>query len=206
MPPTRTNIKGFEIYEDKSGPLALAPARQQRRAPRDPRAGVLEQVRRRPRPWTPSGATSPTPRVMSSPRPRRTAPQRRRPSARAQEGRVSDGAQEGGLELEERPRFASASGSAPSAATASSCTAGSIIVRQRGMTFKAGENAGLGNDYTVYAKITGRVRFEHETTTRSASGSSRCEPSRSRPRPRTRTHSGDHRRAGPVRTASKEHP
>jgi large subunit ribosomal protein L27 len=41
--------------------------------------------------------------------------------------------------------------------------AGSIIVRQRGMTFKAGENAGLGKDYTVYAKITGRVRFEHET-------------------------------------------
>jgi large subunit ribosomal protein L27 len=41
--------------------------------------------------------------------------------------------------------------------------AGSIIVRQRGMTFIAGENAGLGKDYTVYAKITGRVRFEHET-------------------------------------------
>ena len=45
-------------------------------------------------------------------------------------------------------------------------TAGSIIVRQRGMTFKAGENAGLGKDYTVYAKITGRVRFEHETKTK----------------------------------------
>jgi large subunit ribosomal protein L27 len=44
--------------------------------------------------------------------------------------------------------------------------AGSIIVRQRGMTFKAGENAGLGKDYTVYAKITGRVRFEHETKTK----------------------------------------
>ncbi len=41
--------------------------------------------------------------------------------------------------------------------------AGSIIVRQRGMTFKAGENVGLGKDYTIYAKITGRVRFEHET-------------------------------------------
>jgi large subunit ribosomal protein L27 len=45
-------------------------------------------------------------------------------------------------------------------------SAGSIIVRQRGMTFKAGENAGLGKDYTVYAKITGRVRFEHETKTK----------------------------------------
>jgi large subunit ribosomal protein L27 len=42
-------------------------------------------------------------------------------------------------------------------------TAGSIIVRQRGMTFKAGENAGLGNDYTIFAKIDGKVRFEHET-------------------------------------------
>ena len=34
------------------------------------------------------------------------------------------------------------------------------------MTFGAGENAGLGRDYTVYAKITGRVRFEHETKTK----------------------------------------
>lgn len=42
-------------------------------------------------------------------------------------------------------------------------TAGSIIVRQRGMTFKAGEGAGLGHDYTVFAKVDGKVRFEHET-------------------------------------------
>ena len=42
-------------------------------------------------------------------------------------------------------------------------TAGSIIVRQRGMTFKAGENAGLGHDYTVFAKVDGTVHFEHET-------------------------------------------
>ena len=42
-------------------------------------------------------------------------------------------------------------------------TAGSIIVRQRGMTFKAGEGAGLGHDYTVFATVTGKVRFEHET-------------------------------------------
>jgi large subunit ribosomal protein L27 len=40
---------------------------------------------------------------------------------------------------------------------------GSIIVRQRGMTFKAGEGAGLGHDYTIFAKVDGRVRFEHET-------------------------------------------
>jgi large subunit ribosomal protein L27 len=42
-------------------------------------------------------------------------------------------------------------------------TAGSIIVRQRGMTFQAGEGAGLGHDYTVFATVTGRVRFEHAT-------------------------------------------
>ncbi|MGZ6269726.1 MAG: 50S ribosomal protein L27 [Candidatus Limnocylindrales bacterium] len=42
-------------------------------------------------------------------------------------------------------------------------TAGSIIVRQRGMTFKAGQGAGLGKDYTVFATVDGTVHFEHET-------------------------------------------
>ncbi len=41
-------------------------------------------------------------------------------------------------------------------------TAGSIIVRQRGMTFVAGSGTGLGKDYTVFATIPGRVRFEHQ--------------------------------------------
>jgi large subunit ribosomal protein L27 len=41
--------------------------------------------------------------------------------------------------------------------------AGSIIVRQRGMTFLAGTGAGLGRDYTVFATTTGHVRFEHST-------------------------------------------
>jgi large subunit ribosomal protein L27 len=40
--------------------------------------------------------------------------------------------------------------------------AGSIIVRQRGMTFLAGPGAGLGRDYTVFATVTGHVKFEHE--------------------------------------------
>ncbi len=39
--------------------------------------------------------------------------------------------------------------------------AGSIIVRQRGMTFLAGAGTGLGTDYTVFATIDGRVKFEH---------------------------------------------
>ena len=44
--------------------------------------------------------------------------------------------------------------------------AGSIIVRQRGMTFKAGEGAGLGHDYTVFATRDGHVKFEHATRDR----------------------------------------
>jgi large subunit ribosomal protein L27 len=44
--------------------------------------------------------------------------------------------------------------------------AGSIIVRQRGMTFLAGNGAGLGHDYTVFATVTGRVKFEHATRTK----------------------------------------
>ena len=42
-------------------------------------------------------------------------------------------------------------------------TAGSIIVRQRGMTFAAGPGAGLGQDYTVFATVDGTVHYEHRT-------------------------------------------
>ena len=45
-------------------------------------------------------------------------------------------------------------------------SAGSIIVRQRGMTFQAGEGAGLGHDYTIFATVDGHVRFEHATRDR----------------------------------------
>jgi large subunit ribosomal protein L27 len=44
--------------------------------------------------------------------------------------------------------------------------AGSIIVRQRGMTFLAGPGTGLGRDYTVFATVTGKVKFEHATKTK----------------------------------------
>jgi large subunit ribosomal protein L27 len=37
---------------------------------------------------------------------------------------------------------------------------GSILVRQRGTKFKAGENVGRGKDDTLFAKITGIVEFE----------------------------------------------
>ncbi len=39
-------------------------------------------------------------------------------------------------------------------------SAGSIIVRQRGTPFKPGLNVGRGSDDTLFAKITGVVRFE----------------------------------------------
>ena len=38
--------------------------------------------------------------------------------------------------------------------------AGNIIVRQRGMTIKPGENVGMGKDYTLFALQEGYVRFE----------------------------------------------
>ena len=37
---------------------------------------------------------------------------------------------------------------------------GSILVRQRGTKLKPGENVGLGKDDTLFAKITGVVKFE----------------------------------------------
>jgi len=42
-------------------------------------------------------------------------------------------------------------------------SAGSIIVRQRGMTFLSGPGTSLGKDYTVFATTDGRVVFEHAT-------------------------------------------
>ncbi len=36
---------------------------------------------------------------------------------------------------------------------------GSILVRQRGTRYKPGENVGRGKDDTLFAKITGVVRF-----------------------------------------------
>jgi len=38
-------------------------------------------------------------------------------------------------------------------------SAGSIIVRQRGTKFHAGENVGMGKDHTLFAKVDGHVSF-----------------------------------------------
>ncbi len=39
-------------------------------------------------------------------------------------------------------------------------TAGSIIVRQRGTKFEAGQNVGTGRDWTLFALVDGKVRFD----------------------------------------------
>lgn len=39
-------------------------------------------------------------------------------------------------------------------------TAGSIIVRQRGTRIHPGRNVGRGKDDTLFAKVTGTVKFE----------------------------------------------
>ncbi|RKZ18502.1 50S ribosomal protein L27 [bacterium] len=39
-------------------------------------------------------------------------------------------------------------------------SAGSIIVRQRGTRIHPGNNVGTGNDYTLFAKVSGEVKFE----------------------------------------------
>ena len=38
-------------------------------------------------------------------------------------------------------------------------TGGSIIMRQRGTRIKPGLNVGIGSDDTLFAKVTGRVKF-----------------------------------------------
>ena len=37
--------------------------------------------------------------------------------------------------------------------------AGNILVRQRGAKFWPGENVGMGRDHTLFAKMTGNVKF-----------------------------------------------
>jgi large subunit ribosomal protein L27 len=39
-------------------------------------------------------------------------------------------------------------------------TAGSILVRQKGTKFHAGENVSIGRDWTLFATINGVVKFE----------------------------------------------
>jgi len=38
-------------------------------------------------------------------------------------------------------------------------SAGSIIIRQRGTRFRAGQNVGMGRDHTLFATADGQVKF-----------------------------------------------
>ena len=152
-----------------------------------PRPTLTRRRRPRPRP-TASRRRRPTPRAR---RPRRS--RRRRPSPRRcqdrdegggseeddREGRRAQGEARGQEDHEEgrvdQMAHKKAGGSVKNgrdsvgqrlgvkAGDGQLVNAGSIIVRQRGMTFLAGPGTGLGHDYTVFATITGKVKFEHAT-------------------------------------------
>jgi len=47
------------------------------------------------------------------------------------------------------------------------CTAGNIIVRQRGTTHHPGENVGMGRDHTLYALTDGTIVFRKKKDNRS---------------------------------------
>jgi large subunit ribosomal protein L27 len=39
------------------------------------------------------------------------------------------------------------------------CKAGNIIVRQKGGKYRAGDNVGIGNDFTLFALTDGEIKF-----------------------------------------------
>jgi large subunit ribosomal protein L27 len=47
------------------------------------------------------------------------------------------------------------------------CTAGNIIVRQRGTRHFPGENVGIGKDHTLFALVDGTVIFKKKRDNRS---------------------------------------
>jgi len=47
------------------------------------------------------------------------------------------------------------------------CTAGNIIVRQRGTRHFPGENVGIGKDHTLFALVDGKVVFKKKRDNRS---------------------------------------
>lgn len=44
--------------------------------------------------------------------------------------------------------------------------AGNIIIRQCGTKWRPGKGVGLGSDYTIYATVTGTVKFDHASRTK----------------------------------------
>jgi large subunit ribosomal protein L27 len=45
-------------------------------------------------------------------------------------------------------------------------TAGSVLVRQVGSSIHAGKNVGLGRDFTLFALVDGKVKYEWKTNTK----------------------------------------
>ncbi len=45
-------------------------------------------------------------------------------------------------------------------------SAGEIIIRQKGTTFRPGENTGMGRDFTIFANVAGRVAFSEKAIER----------------------------------------
>lgn len=43
--------------------------------------------------------------------------------------------------------------------------AGEVLIRQHGTKVRPGEGVGLGRDYTIYAKVTGVVKFRQYSRT-----------------------------------------
>ncbi|MBQ9949927.1 MAG: 50S ribosomal protein L27 [Clostridia bacterium] len=54
----------------------------------------------------------------------------------------------------------------PKRADGQTVLAGNILVRQRGTHFHPGLNVGIGKDDTLYAKVTGVMRFERKDKNR----------------------------------------
>lgn len=48
-------------------------------------------------------------------------------------------------------------------------TAGSILVRQLGTVYHPGSNVGVGRDWTLFAMVDGRVKFEERRNRRQIS-------------------------------------
>ncbi len=46
------------------------------------------------------------------------------------------------------------------------CIAGNIILRQKGSTYRAGNNVGTGKDFTLYALTDGKVSFSRKKVIR----------------------------------------
>ena len=44
--------------------------------------------------------------------------------------------------------------------------AGSVLVRQVGASIHAGKNVGLGRDFTLFALVDGKVKYEWKTNTK----------------------------------------